>query len=249
MIDTNADATTETHDATPLRLLVVTDTRFVGEALAHALSSDPSIATVAYANGAQAASLTSVVRTDAILVDAGQPDGGAIVRRLRQVAPLRPIIACAVRESDDDILQWAEAGVTGYLPNTAGLTQLAGLVNDILAGEQVCSGRAAATLFRRVADMDRPTAVSPPGAARHLTRRELQVAELVASGLSDKQIAREFDISLYTTKTHVHNLLGKLNVGCRAEVGQALSTAGFGGAARFPLRPVARDAIGKMAAD
>jgi DNA-binding NarL/FixJ family response regulator len=168
---------------------------------------------------------------------------------LRRVAPLRPIIACAVRESDDEILQWAKAGVTGYLPNTAALTQLAGLVNDILAGEQVCSGRAAATLFRRVADMDREVPVSRPAAACRLTRRELQVAELIAAGLRDRQIAREFDISVYTTKTHVHNLLNKLKVGGRAEVGQALSATGVCAAVRASLRPVARDAIGKMAAD
>jgi two-component system nitrate/nitrite response regulator NarL len=249
MIDTNADALAETHDAAPLRLLVITETRFVGEALAHALSGDPSIAAVAYANGVQAATSTSVARADAILVDAGQPDGAAIVRRLREMAPLRPIIACAVRESDDDILQWAEAGVTGYLSNTVELTQLAGLVSDILAGEQVCSGRAAAALFRRVADMDRATPVSRPTTTCRLTRRELQVAELVAAGFSDKQVAREFDISLYTTKTHVHNLLGKLNVGSRAEVGQALSAAGLCVAVRASLRPGTRDAIGKLAAD
>lgn len=249
MIDTDVEAAAQAHHITPLRLLVVTDTRFVGEALAQALAGEPSIAAVACATSAQATTSTSVARADAILVDAGQPDGDALVRRLRQVAPLRPIIACAVRESDDDILHWAEAGVTGYLPNTAGLTQLARLVSDILAGEQVCSGRAAATLFRRVADMDRAAPGSLPAAARRLTRRELQVAELVAAGLSDKQIAREFDISLYTTKTHVHNLLGKLNLGSRAEVGQALSVAGLGISVRLPLRPGAHDHGGKMAAD
>jgi two-component system nitrate/nitrite response regulator NarL len=243
MIHPGAGVAVEMHDDTPLRLLVVTDTRFVGEALA----GDPAIAVVACVNSAQAAN--SVARADAILVDASHPDGSAIVRRLRQVAPLRPIIACAVRESDDDILQWAEAGVTGYLPNTARLTQLAGMVSDVLAGEQACSGRAAATLFRRVADMDRPGSVAVPLPVRRLTRRELQVAELIASGSSDKQIAREFDISVYTTKTHVHNLLGKLNVGSRAEVGRALSAAGLGIAARLPLRPGARDPGGMMAAD
>src|SRR4029077_1581930 len=64
----NPEAAVEMHDHTPLRLLVVTDTRFVGEALAQALAGHPAIAAVSCVNSAQAAG--SVAQADAILVDA-----------------------------------------------------------------------------------------------------------------------------------------------------------------------------------
>jgi DNA-binding NarL/FixJ family response regulator len=61
-----------------------------------------------------------------------------------------------------------------------------------------------------------------PAPARGLTRRERQIAELIAARFSDKEIARRLNISLATTKSHVHNLLGKLNVEHRGDVAAAL---------------------------
>ena len=55
-----------------------------------------------------------------------------------------------------------------------------------------------------------------------MTKRERQAAELIRSGLSDKEIARQLNISLATTKSHVHNLLGKLNVQRRSQVAEWL---------------------------
>jgi DNA-binding NarL/FixJ family response regulator len=67
----------------------------------------------------------------------------------------------------------------------------------------------------------RPSRDSPfPSPA--LTRRERQAAELIRSGLSDKEIARQLNISLATTKSHVHNLLGKLHVHRRSQVAEWL---------------------------
>ena len=207
----------------PLRLLVVSEASFIGEALAAVLNGNSSVATVTCANAAETLTQRSTLQADAILVDAAHQDGTAAVRRLREIAPHLPIIVCAVRETDEDVVRWAEAGVTGYLPRTVKLAQIVPLVEDILGGEQVCSGRAAAALFRRVASGaslgSRGNAASP---ARGLTRRERQVAELIAGGLGDKGIARQLNISLATAKTHVHNLLGKLNVAQRGEVADVL---------------------------
>jgi two-component system nitrate/nitrite response regulator NarL len=235
-----AEAMLASRDPAPLRLLVVSEAGFIGEALAAALKRDSSVATVTCANAAETLALRSTVHADAILVDAAHQDDTSAVRRLREIAPHLPIIACAVKETDEDVVRWAEAGVTGYLPRTIKLTQIVPLVTDILGGEQICSGRAAAALFRRVASTARLGAsIDAPSPARGLTRRERQVAELVASGLGDKQIARQLSISLATAKTHVHNLLGKLNLMQRGEVAAVLygripSPAGLN---RIGIRP------------
>src|SRR5262249_1490812 len=118
---------------------------------------------------------------------------------------------------------WAEAGVIGYIPGTAALSDLARLLVDIHSGEQICSGRVAAGLLRRIAR------TAGQGTVRNahfrvpvLTKRERQAAGLIRSGLSDKEIARRLNISLATTKSHVHNLLGKLNVRRRSQVADHL---------------------------
>ena len=71
----------------------------------------------------------------------------------------------------------------------------------------------------QIACTERPgTARNPLSPAPALTRREREAAELIATGLSDKEIARRLNISLATAKLHVHNLLGKLNVQRRGQV-------------------------------
>ena len=124
-----------------------------------------------------------------------------------------------MRETKEDVIAWAEAGVIGYVPNTAASADLVRLIMDIHGGEQLCSGRVAAELLHRIAVSDSlgiaRNALSP---ALPLTRREREAAELIATGLSDKEIARRLNISLATAKLHVHNLLGKLNVQRRGQV-------------------------------
>lgn len=208
----------------PLRLLIVTEARFFGEALAAVLEREIADTTVTCATSAETLAHRMMPNADAVLVDAAHCRGTATVRRLRETAPALPIIACAIPETEDDVVSWAEAGAIGYLPNTIELAQIGPLISGILDGEQVCSARMGAALLRRVASGPqlRMQHDGRRQQLRMLTRRERQIAELIAAGLGDKQVARELNISLATAKTHVHNLLGKLQLRQRGEVAEAL---------------------------
>ncbi|HJU15393.1 MAG TPA: response regulator transcription factor [Stellaceae bacterium] len=210
-------------EAAPLRLLFVSDVCFVREALATLLERDPSIAAVYCADQAETVALGLTAQADAVLVDSALPEGPAAVRQLRDIAPNIPVIACALRETVEEVVAWAEAGATGYLPNTVQLAQIVRVVRDLLAGQQTCSGRVAAGLLRRIAvAASLGNGGEAPSPARGLTRRERQIAELIAARFSDKDIARRLNISLATAKSHVHNLLGKLGVEHRGDVAAAL---------------------------
>lgn len=203
-----------------LRILVVWGVRFLGEGLGEILERDPVVSVVGVCTDlSEAVAMTPVLQPDVILLDARIPESAVAVRRALDIAPGMRIVASGVRETEDDILGWAEAGVIGYIPGTAALGDFTRLVKEIHGGEQDCSGRVAAGLLRRVGAIARRTA-SPriSLSAPALTKREWQVAELIRSGLSDKEIARRLNISLATTKSHVHNLLGKLNVRRRNQV-------------------------------
>ncbi len=203
-----------------LSIMLVWGVRFTGECLAEMLERHPSVSVVGlYADLSEAVTLSAALQADIILLDARMPEGAAAVRRALELAPGLRIVVSAVRESEDDIVTWAEAGVIGYIPRTTPLGDFVRLMMDIHSGEQVCSGRVAAGLLRRIAHtasgrVRRNRLVAIPA----LTRRERQTAELIKSGLSDKEIARRLNISVATTKSHVHNLLGKLNARRRTEV-------------------------------
>jgi len=204
----------------PLRIVIVSEVRFRREILAEFLERDASVSVVGLcADLAEVVALSPPPQADLVLVDAALRDGIAAARRTRQVKPGVRIIAYAVRETKEDVIAWAEAGVIGYVPDTAALADLVRLIKNIHGGEQPCSGRVAAELLHRIAVTESlgiaRNALSPAGA---LTRREREAAELIATGLSDKEIARRLNISLATAKLHVHNLLGKLNVQRRGQV-------------------------------
>ena len=203
-----------------LRILLVWGVRFTGECLVEILERDPSVSVVGlFSDLSEAVALGATLQADVILLDGRMGEGATAVRCALDVAPGMRIVVSSVRETEDDIVAWAEAGVIGYIPSTTPLGDFVRLIMDIHSGEQVCSGRVAAGLLRRIAH------TANAGARRNgliatpaLTRRERQAAELIKSGLSDKEIARRLNISLATTKSHVHNLLGKLNARRRSEV-------------------------------
>jgi two-component system nitrate/nitrite response regulator NarL len=207
-----------------VRILVVWGARFLGEILAETLERDPTVSVVGVCTElAEAVALSPALQTDAVLLDARIPEGIAAVRRALDIAPGMRIIVSAVSETEEDIVAWAEAGVIGYIPANIALADFVRLVVDILNGEQICSGRVANGLLRRIGltarrDVGRNAALTAPA----LTKRERQVAELIRSRLSDKEIARQLNISLATTKSHVHNLFGKLNLQRRGQVADFL---------------------------
>jgi two-component system, NarL family, nitrate/nitrite response regulator NarL len=207
-----------------IRLVVVWGARFLGEVLAEMLGRDPAISVRGVCTDLSEAVVSSeAAQADVVLIDARLPDGTAAVRRALEIVPGMRIIVSAVRETEEDIVAWAEAGVIGYIPRTTAMADFVRLVLAIHNGEQLSSGRIVTGLMRRIAlSAKRRPSRDAALPAPVLTKRERQTAELIRSGLSDKEIARQLNISLATTKSHVHNLLGKLHAQRRSQVAEWL---------------------------
>jgi DNA-binding NarL/FixJ family response regulator len=157
------------------------------------------------------------VRPEIILLDAAFPEAMAMARGLHAAAPASQIVVIAITETEENVLAWAEAGVAGYVPNTASLQELTTLLRQINRGEQSCSSRISGTLLRRIGSVARSNAPETLHAAS-LTSREVEIVNLIGAGLSNKDIARRLGISVGTTKSHVHSVLGKMKLTRRAEV-------------------------------
>ncbi|HEY1880038.1 MAG TPA: response regulator transcription factor [Caulobacteraceae bacterium] len=216
--------------------VLISAVRFLRESLSEILSQVAEVrVTGEAASLSRALELARVADPEIVLLDAAFPDGQDCARQISAAAPRASIIALGIFETEDDVLSWAEAGVVGYVPNTASVDDLVALIGQISRGEQACPSNIAGSLLRRLASSGRAPERAAPLAS--LTRREHEILSLVRQGLSNKDIARRLRISLGTTKSHVHNLLSKLNVQRRAEVITQLAPQAAGSVRPQPPEP------------
>jgi DNA-binding NarL/FixJ family response regulator len=206
-------------DTSAPSVVILSDVRFFREGLVEALSRDSALKIVGdAANLDERFDALLAQHPDIVLIDTGFPEGLSAVRRTRLVIPRACIVALALAETGHNVLVWAQAGATGYIPRTAGLNELVSTLQHMLRGEQPCSSAVSGYLLRRIADHTNPEHGTPqPGAPAPLTKRELQIVNLIDTGLSNKEIARRLNIGLATTKTHVHNILEKLQLERRSQ--------------------------------
>ncbi|MEO8714664.1 MAG: response regulator transcription factor [Acetobacteraceae bacterium] len=216
-MDTNVSAR-ESNSArlAPFGMLIVSQVRFLRESLAETFGRDGGCEVLGVsADLGSALAMCHALGPDVVLLDAAFPDGIDAVGRIRAVSPATRVVALALAETEDSVIAWAEAGVAGYVPSSAALTDLCAMLAGIVDGAQACSARVAAGLLRRIAEGGARIALAPEAPA--LTPRERQIVDMIGAGMSNKDIARRLNIGVATTKSHVHNLLGKLQIQRRGQ--------------------------------
>jgi two-component system nitrate/nitrite response regulator NarL len=125
-----------------------------------------------------------------------------------------PVVVLGAPEDEGQVIALAELGVLGFVEREASLDELVASVVGAARGEASFPARIATTLLRRVSSGGtRPR--SPDVSS--LTVRERQVVQLIAEGLSNKEIAARLVIEVATVKNHVHNILEKLEVNRRSD--------------------------------
>jgi DNA-binding NarL/FixJ family response regulator len=195
--------------------LILSEVRFLSECLERALCDDARVNVLGCCSTVEAAiDAARQSAFDLLLLDASFRGGVAAVRQMNATEIGARIVVLAVIETEENVLSWIRAGVAGYVPHTARLEEIPLLLAGIVRGEQTCSASIAGTMLRQLGKTGPPhgTAAIAP-----LTERERQILRLIGTGRANKDIARELGISLATTKSHVHNLLGKLGVRHRGQ--------------------------------
>lgn len=206
--------------AQPYNLLILSDIRFLREGLAEILARDGAFRVAgSVADISDALSVSCECGVQIVLIDAALPDGLAAARRFYDLKSGAHVVALALAETEADVIAWVKAGATGYIPRSVALSDFVAFLKEIASGQQACSTRVAAGLLRWVARASRGNdAPLAAATAPELTAREAQVVGLICAGLSNKEISRRLNIGLATTKTHIHNLLGKLALQRRGQV-------------------------------
>jgi two-component system nitrate/nitrite response regulator NarL len=196
------------------RVLIVGSVRLYRDGLADALAGTVDVVGTAAA-GPDALERVAGSAPDVVIVDL-MHGGVRLITELSELVPAVRVVALAVRDSEDEVLACAEAGIAGYVTREASFDELAETLESVARGETVCSPRIAAALLRRVASLARAEPARAIGGDL-LTRREVEVLELVDRGFSNKEIGLALHIELPTVKNHVHHILEKLQVPGRSD--------------------------------
>jgi len=160
---------------------------------------------------------------DVILLDMTMADSCQIAQKVMALFPESKIVALAVPENTDNIVECAEVGIAGYVAREASLDELIDTIIGTQKGEFCCPPKIAAHVFNKFRDIacsaqnkcQTSTTRNQSNLMTGLTRREQEIFGLIADGLSNKLISRNLNIEVSTVKNHVHNILVKLDVKSR----------------------------------
>lgn len=196
-----------------VRVMIVDDDELMRAGLRAVLSSDEGIEVVAEAeDGRQAVRRAARAQPEVVLMDVRMPDldGIAATAELLAAAPEARVVILTTFEEDEYIDRALRAGASGFLLKRTSPEDLTGAVHRIAAGEALLSP----SVTRRVIDqmVARPRPRADDARLEELTPREREVLELIAAGLSNREIAAALVIEETTVKTHVKRVLTKLGV-------------------------------------
>ena len=209
------------------RILLADDHELFRKGLAGLLSAQPDLDVVGEAeDGLEALSLARDLQPDLIVMDVHMPicDGLEATRLIRQVLPKTPIVMLTIAKDDEILFQALQAGANGYLLKDSNSESFLRGLRMALEGQMALPSRLASSVFQQ---LGRREATASSGAQVDLTPRERDVLDLIASGASNREIAERLSISLYTVKSHVRNILGKLEVGSRRDAAQVAARMGL----------------------
>jgi DNA-binding NarL/FixJ family response regulator len=132
------------------------------------------------------------------------------------------IILIGMNEDPDQFLDAVRAGVTGYLLKDASASEVISAIRAAQKGEAICPPRLCATLFRWFAEEAPAKRSRPATACYDITLRQRQLVELVAEGLTNKEIAAHLNLSEFTVRNHIHRIMKQVDVGSRREAVDAI---------------------------
>ena len=218
---------TDTPAPAPIRVLIADDQRVVREGLSMlvALIDDVEVMGAA-CDGAEAVRLAETYRPDVVLMDLRMPDldGIAATGLLREQLPAARVLVLTTYADEDAIVPALRAGARGYLTKDASAEQIEAAIRAVHAGQTyldpAVQERLVAAVISRPSSPDAagPAGPGPSGQPPDgLTTREAEVLALLASGLSNAEIAQRLYLSHATVKTHINRIFAKTGARDRAQ--------------------------------
>lgn len=214
-----------------IRLLLVEDNRLLREGLTAMLNLQPDLkVAAAFGNGKEAVlKAARELKPQVILLDLGLKGQNSLrlVEAVKKESSEIKVIVMDLIPLQADVVEFVKEGVSGFILKDATFEDFLATIRSVAAGASVLPPSLAGSLFSQIVEN-----VVGEGNVRlidsvRMTKREREVIELIAEGLSNKEIALRLNIATYTVKSHVHNVLEKLALHTRLQIASYAHTRGL----------------------
>jgi DNA-binding NarL/FixJ family response regulator len=204
-----------------IQILVIEDNRLLRDGLSALLDDHGEFKVVATAEGGSSAlQQLQQHKPNVVLVDAalGRNRSQRLVESIKEAAPHARMIMMDMQPEEEDVVDFIKRGASGFIAKDAAFEDLIDTIRRVAGGEDVVPPQLTGTLLSHIAKQASVLRNTPLMAAVHMTKREQQITDLIAEGLSNKEIAQQLNIATYTVKSHVHNILEKLALDSRLQI-------------------------------
>ena len=213
-----------------IRLLLVEDNRLLREGLTAMLNEQPDIEVVAAFGNGKEAVLNGIqeLKPQIILLDLGLKGQNSLhlVELVKKEYSAIKVIVMDLIPMQADMIEFVKAGVSGFILKDATFNDFAGTIRSVAAGASVLPPSLTGSLFSQIIEKVAGEGKVSLIESVRMTKREREVIDLIAEGLSNKEIAQQLSIATYTVKSHVHNILEKLALHTRLQVASYAHTQG-----------------------
>jgi len=222
----------------PIRILLVDDQPLFRKAIATLIGEQPDFVVVGEAeNGLDGVEQAHALQPDLVVMDVDMPvmNGVEAVKLIREQVPATKVVMLTVSEDEDDLFDAIRYGAHGYLLKDLRPEQLYDMLRSVMRNETPLSPAIAGRVLSALRGWGQSggtgpirSAPSATPAGPALTRREIEILQLVADGLSNKEIGVRLSITEGTVKNHVHNALEKLHLENRIQAAAYVVRQGMG---------------------
>ena len=213
-----------------IRVLLIEDNRLLREGLAAMLKEQPDIRVVASSGNSDAVPKGNTLKPDVVLLDLGLRSQNSLrlVKLVKRNTPGAKVIVMDLAPVQTELMEYVKAGVSGFVLKDATFDDFLSTIRSVAKGAKVLPPILTGSLFSQIAEHATRDGKGNPFKSVKMTGREREVVELIAEGLSNKEIAGRLNLATDTIKSHVHNILEKLALHTRLEIARyAHSDEGF----------------------
>lgn len=210
-----------------ISVALIEDNRLVREGIAALLNQHPDLKVVAGNSNGDTALLRKV-NPQVVLLDLGLRNGDSlrVAQEVKRDFPESKVIVMDLLPVHEDIVEFVHVGVSGFIMKDATLDDLVSTIRSVAEGAHVLPPQMTGSLFSQIARdavaKGRPEVLE----SVRMTPREREVINLIAEGLSNKEIASTLHIATHTVKSHVRNIMEKLTLHTRLQIAAYAYKAG-----------------------